>query len=48
MSDTPPTSPPPPGTDATLATAKTVRSSLIRKSQKEMVRETLNQLLKKS
>ena len=36
-----------PGSDATLATAKTVRSSLIRKSQKEMVRETLNQLFKK-
>ena len=37
-----------PGSDATLATAKTVRTSLVRKSQKEMVRETLAKLLKNS
>jgi hypothetical protein len=36
-----------PGSDAVFATAKTVRTSLIRKSQKEMVRETLNKLLTK-
>lgn len=35
-----------PGSDFTLATAKTVRTSLVRKSQKEMVRETLTKLLK--
>lgn len=35
-----------PGSDVILATAKTVRSSLIRKSQQEMVRETLTKLLK--
>jgi hypothetical protein len=35
-----------PGSDAILATAKTVRSSLIRKSQQEMIRETLTKLLK--
>ena len=35
-----------PGSDTILATAKTVRSSLIRKSQQEMVRETLTKLLK--
>lgn len=35
-----------PGSDAVLATAKTVRTSLVRKSQKEMVRETLTKLLK--
>lgn len=37
-----------PGSDAVFATAKTVRTSLIRKSQKEMVRETLTKLLKNS
>lgn len=35
-----------PGSDTILATAKTVRSSLIRKSQQEMVRETLTKLFK--
>ncbi len=35
-----------PASDATFATAKTVRTSLIRKSQEEMVRETLTKLLK--
>ena len=35
-----------PGSDTILATAKTVRSSLVRKSQQEMVRETLTKLLK--
>jgi hypothetical protein len=35
-----------PGSDAVFATAKTVRTSLVRKSQKEMVRETLAKLLK--
>lgn len=35
-----------PGSDFTLASAKTVRTSLARKSQKEMVRETLTKLLK--
>jgi hypothetical protein len=35
-----------PGSDVILANAKTVRSSLVRKSQKEMVRETLDKLLK--
>ena len=35
-----------PGSDMILATSKTVRSSLIRKSQQEMVRETLTKLLK--
>jgi hypothetical protein len=34
-----------PGTEAILANAKTARSSLVRKSQEEMVRETLNKLL---
>lgn len=33
-----------PGTDVVLATAKTVRTSLVRKSQDEMVRETLQAL----
>jgi hypothetical protein len=37
-----------PASDATLAVAKTVRTSLVRKSQKEMVRETLTKLLKSS
>jgi len=37
-----------PASDATLAVAKTVRTSLVRKSQQEMVRETLTQLFKKS
>lgn len=35
-----------PQSDTILATAKTVRSSLIRKSQPEMVRETLDKLFK--
>jgi hypothetical protein len=35
-----------PGSGAVFATAKTVRTSLVRKSQKEMVRETLTKLLK--
>jgi hypothetical protein len=35
-----------PGSDSILANAKTVRSSLIRKSQQEMIRETLTKLLK--
>jgi len=35
-----------PGSDVILATSKTVRSSLIRKSQQEMIRETLTKLLK--
>jgi hypothetical protein len=35
-----------PQSDTILATAKTVRSSLIRKSQQEMVRETLDKLFK--
>lgn len=35
-----------PASDTTLATAKTLRTSLVRKSQKEMVRETLTKLLK--
>jgi hypothetical protein len=35
-----------PQSDAILANAKTVRSSLIRKSQKEMIRETLDKLIK--
>jgi hypothetical protein len=35
-----------PGSDTVFATAKTVRTSLVRKSQKEMVRETLSKLLK--
>lgn len=35
-----------PGSDTILATAKTVRSSLVRKSQQEMIRETLDKLLK--
>jgi len=35
-----------PGSDMTIASAKTTRSSLVRKSQKEMVRETLTKLLK--
>ena len=37
-----------PASDATLAVAKTVRTSLVRKSQQEMVRETLTKLLKNS
>ena len=37
-----------PGSGAVFATAKTVRTSLARKSQKEMVRETLTKLLKNS
>ncbi len=37
-----------PGSDATLAVAKTVRTSLVRKSQQEMVRETLTKLLQSS
>lgn len=37
-----------PGSDFALVTAKTIRTSTIRKSQKEMVRETLNKLLKNS
>lgn len=37
-----------PGSDATLLTAKTVRSSLVRKSQQEVVKETLTKLLKNS
>lgn len=37
-----------PGSDFTVVTAKTMRSSLARKSQKEMVRETLAKLLKNS
>jgi|GEM_PF-5746155 len=37
-----------PASDATLAVAQTVRTSLVRKSQQEMVRETLTQLFKKS
>ncbi len=36
-----------PGSDAIFATAKTVRTSLVRKSQKEVVQETLNKLLDK-
>lgn len=35
-----------PGSDVILANAKTVRSSLIRKPQEEMARETLTKLLK--
>jgi hypothetical protein len=35
-----------PGSDMIIASAKTTRSSLVRKSQKEMVRETLTKLLK--
>lgn len=35
-----------PGSDYNLASAKTLRSSVIRKSQREMVRETLTKLLK--
>jgi hypothetical protein len=35
-----------PGTDTILATTKTVRSSLIRKTQQEMIRETLTKLFK--
>lgn len=35
-----------PRSEATLAVAKTTRSSLVRKSQQEMVRETLTKLLK--
>lgn len=37
-----------PGSDFTLANAKTVRTSLVRKSQKAMVHETLTKLLKNS
>lgn len=37
-----------PGSDYNLASAKTVRTSLVRKSQREMVRETLTKLLKNS
>ena len=37
-----------PGSDATLATAKTLRTSAVRRSQKEMVRETLAKLLEDS
>lgn len=37
-----------PGSDYNLASARTVRSSLVRKSQKEMVRETLTKLFKNS
>jgi len=37
-----------PGSDFALVTAKTVRTSTLRKSQKEMVRETLTKLLKNS
>jgi hypothetical protein len=35
-----------PRTDVTLGVAKTTRTSLARKSQREMVRETLIKLLK--
>ncbi len=35
-----------PGSDVILAKAKTVRTSLVRKSQKNMVSETLTKLLK--
>lgn len=34
-----------PGSDMVLANAMTVRSSLVRKSQKEMIRETLTKLI---
>jgi hypothetical protein len=37
-----------PVSDFSLVTAKTMRSSAVRKSQKEMVRETLTKLLKNS
>lgn len=34
-----------PGTDAIFATARTTRTSLVRKSQREMVRETVGKLI---
>lgn len=34
-----------PGSDAIFATAKTTRTSLVRKSQREMVRETVGKLI---
>jgi hypothetical protein len=34
-----------PGSDMVLASATTVRSSLVRKSQKEMIRETMEKLI---
>ena len=37
-----------PASDAALASAKTIRTSLVRKSQKEMVRETLSKLFEES
>lgn len=37
-----------PGSDFALVTAKTTRTSVVRKSQKAMVRETLTKLLKNS